>query len=427
MNNLIGLCDVARVSPYVVESKLRNSSVFNGELAIFYRTCCPKFRNFTELVREMDSLGTGIDSAVIIAFMEHNEIIEKHINEVLLQLGVHNTEFIRAIISLKDDDEDCWRSLVDLCYLDSDWSVISFGHMMESKFNKTFSLYEVAAPIVPNDRPRQELTSYHVRVLWDIENISVSNRCGGLKTVAKVRKFLSSIGKFGPNIDTRISAFFSPEKRHISSKTLNELDKASVELVWVGTKREDADRKLEHRIMQEIEVLKDVARTTFILISSDQDYRNILDLLVQRGYETIVIHAATGDSWTSTLELCSTSTYHWKDIINDSEELSEDDSTPSPPEGVSIGWMDAVCVRWKDVYGFLSVPIAALYEMQTLHKIEALDEFLRRSNHSDVDIVSVFCHHKPLRKLSKRFLEKGEKCRVLVELGPRGLFVKELE
>lgn len=40
----------------------------------------------------------------------------------------------------------------------------------------------------------------------------------------------------------------------MSKQTINELDKAAVELVWVSSKREDADRKLGMRISQEMQV-----------------------------------------------------------------------------------------------------------------------------------------------------------------------------
>jgi hypothetical protein len=40
----------------------------------------------------------------------------------------------------------------------------------------------------------------------------------------------------------------------VSARDIGDLDKAAVELVWVSGKREDADRKLGHRVHQEMQV-----------------------------------------------------------------------------------------------------------------------------------------------------------------------------
>lgn len=52
----------------------------------------------------------------------------------------------------------------------------------------------------------------------------------------------------------RITAFFNPTGGAVSKHVAHDLDKAAVELVWVSSKREDADRKLGMRINQEMQV-----------------------------------------------------------------------------------------------------------------------------------------------------------------------------
>lgn len=52
----------------------------------------------------------------------------------------------------------------------------------------------------------------------------------------------------------RVTAFFNPSNGAVSKHTVNDLDKAAVELVWVSSKREDADRKLGMRINQDMQV-----------------------------------------------------------------------------------------------------------------------------------------------------------------------------
>ena len=78
----------------------------------------------------------------------------------------------------------------------------------------------------------------------------------------------------------------------MSYKTIEELDKGGVELVWVAAKREDADRKLGLKISQEMHVLRDHANTTFVIISSDQDFRHHMQVLINAGYAVIIIHNA---------------------------------------------------------------------------------------------------------------------------------------
>lgn len=154
-----------------------------------------------------------------------------------------------------------------------------------------------------------------VRVLWDLENISVSKKLGGLAAVKKLHEFLHEKGLYAQGVDFRISAFFNPETSCVSSQTVTELDKAGVELVWVSPKREDADRKIGHRISQEVQVLKDVKNTVFVVISSDQDFRHHTTLLQSAGYRVIIIHNASQGIWAKTLEMHSTETYRWQEDI----------------------------------------------------------------------------------------------------------------
>jgi hypothetical protein len=86
----------------------------------------------------------------------------------------------------------------------------------------------------------------------------------------------------------------------------------------VSSKREDADRKLGLRINQEMMVLPH-AETTFVIISSDQDFRHYYQLLNSAGYEVIVVHnAGPGPcaKWVQVLEMHAHKAYRWCDIMN---------------------------------------------------------------------------------------------------------------
>jgi len=96
--------------------------------------------------------------------------------------------------------------------------------------------------------------SQHVRVLWDIENLAVPRQLGGTQTVKRVLGFLSGLGLSGEGIDCRVTAFLDPSGGAVSKGTVKELDQCAVEMVWVSGKREDADRKLGNRLLQDCSV-----------------------------------------------------------------------------------------------------------------------------------------------------------------------------
>jgi hypothetical protein len=124
---------------------------------------------------------------------------------------------------------------------------------------------------------------------------------------------------YGKGVNFHISAF-----RNISKKTLlrtvEELDKAGIEIIWCSTKREDADRKLAKRFLHYIEELP-CRRTTLIVISSDQDFRNEFQLAKTKGFDCIVMHDAKSPRWIQTLELYAKG-YRWNDIMGVGAETS---------------------------------------------------------------------------------------------------------
>ena len=209
---------------------------------------------------------------------------------------------------------------------------------------------EENALIIHDNEPQR-----HVRVLWDIENVQVPKNHRALTLIANLQKFLADQTPilFGPGIDVRITAFFNPSSNRVPSHVVDELDRAAVELVWVSKKREDADRKIGGdvvctltcdvlyttngflflvvnpgiRIHQEMQVLKPPERVSFMLISSDNDFRHHIQLLTNTGYEAIVVHNAqeikvdgktisTNNSWQQALELHATKAFHWKEIVD---------------------------------------------------------------------------------------------------------------
>jgi hypothetical protein len=125
-----------------------------------------------------------------------------------------------------------------------------------------------------------------VRVLWDIENIPPSKASKRLPTYDIVQNILNylkanqiipsnqstdSTTGVRSSCDVNVTVFYSPEKRTLSAKDTKSLDRASVEQIFVTSKREDADRKLITRISREMVVLPPES-TKFVVISSDLDF-----------------------------------------------------------------------------------------------------------------------------------------------------------
>jgi hypothetical protein len=209
----------------------------------------------------------------------------------------------------RDDNED-----------DNATRQTSFVKMMPSTLSREARLTDTYS-----ETPKTKF----VRVLWDLENIRESKREGGMNAVSKIRDFLKDKG-FAGGSDIRVTAFSNPENCPVSHKTIEELDKGGVELVWVAAKRGGADRKLGLRISQEMHMLRDHANTTFVIISSDQNFRHHMQVLMNAGYTVIIIHKAPPGNWTKSLEMCATAAYHWdrdvleKDSLNTNQTSDED-------------------------------------------------------------------------------------------------------
>ena len=148
--------------------------------------------------------------------------------------------------------------------------------------------------------------------------------------------------------------------------------------------------------------------TSFVVITSDQDYRHHFQSLRNSGYSIIVIHKALSSNWINIMELHSTEAYHWNDIMmttptiptttittsssstttistisdkkkvkkkhkstNKNEQLNQEVTSIETneithPETSSMNesstnetlietptdWLEGVCTRWKAAYGF---------------------------------------------------------------------------
>ena len=330
------VADGASLSPHYVESHMRRSSS-QLEVDAIVRSSCGRFEAFRSTRTRLLTSGKGYDVMLFVAHVEYVRLLEEKVKGLLAGIGVTQEQFVQALTN--QDGDVVVQELKHQLTVYQDFD--SFAEMMEDKFNVLFLPSTVAqADNAESGTPSTEGAQQPsfsgakkiVRVLWDVENIQVPKRLGGLRTVAALSSFLRSVNLMGQGVDARITAFFLPTR--MPKGVVQELDKAAVEMVWVSSKREDADRKLGMRIMQEMAVLPP-ASTTFVVISSDADFRTHIQQLSNQGFAAIVIHDAPESNavWTETLVMHASAAYRWSKLLDD---FAPADS-PSPGGASDVG------------------------------------------------------------------------------------------
>jgi len=162
----------------------------------------------------------------------------------------------------------------------------------------------------------------HTRVVWDIENVPVPAGRDAFEVVVALEQWLMAQLLWGSNVDGLISCFYNPAS--VPKSVRQALDRAGVEQVLAGAKREDADRTMCARLEREATVLpRD--RTSFVLISSDCDFAPPLRRLVQGGFSPVVLCCARGGTSGHTLRVPAGRRVH---------------PMPSPPRAWAVGLRD---------------------------------------------------------------------------------------
>eukprot|EP01032_Pedospumella_encystans_P008227 gene8227-9790_t len=401
-------------------------------------------------------------------------LVETELFKEISTMGISEERFVELLdSSLQNGDETVERLHRELIVYRN---FVDFGLMMQQKYTELYPTSKVS----PN---AEKLTSNIriCRVLWDLENVQVSAALGGIKTVMQLQDFLKKQDLMGPGVDTRITAFFNPFNKHISKKVIEELNKASVELVCASSKREDADRKLGIRINQEMQLLNP-ALTTFVIISSDQDFRQHMQLMSNAGYKVVIVHDAKHESWRNTLEMHASLSFEWSQVVqvpaildinegavpqpNKSPETNTKNHIHAKPQGKSddatatavinnpnrggrdpakealaVGWRVAVCKRWSSAFGFLLVDIShpavtdnfvlpSTNDLQQPH-ICISKKIPSETGYSvNESIVRVYVHSSALtqKPAAGQMLHAGEYVLAFVEIdakGPKATIVKD--
>lgn len=375
---------------HAVESHLRGNE-WNSILSPFFTTNTPRFQTFGSLRNVATGTYTDIDIQMHLVHVEFKTLVEDELQHIIARMGSTEERFAELIaLELPAGDETVARLYSTLT---SYQDFVSFGKMMQEK---CYELYPGESAVKTFNAGVRRIKI--CRVLWDVENVPVDPALGGIQTVLALQKFLRTKGLWGNGVDTRITAFFNPFNKSVPKKVIEQLNKASVELVCASAKREDSDRKLGIRINQEMQLLLPEL-TTFVVISSDQDFRQHLQLLHNAGYATVVVHQARNEDWRQTLEMQAGTGVQWSEVLacwppgaarDTAETRTEEDAAKviqkafkkQPPaalptaeaqqgqtstgslqrdftlESAALGWRVAVCQRWASAYGFLLVDVA---------------------------------------------------------------------
>lgn len=390
-----------RFTIHALESYFRGS-IWEQLQKNFLLTNCPRFRNFNSIYSYDLGYSVGeIDIQMHSVHLDFIELVEGEICKQFSDMGINEVRFLQVLeANLNSADETVQRLYSELMKYRS---FVEFGKMMNEKFTVLYGGSPDTGTVSSSGSLVLTSSTKVCRVLWDIENIPVNPNIGGLQTVIQLTNYLKLKGVTGEGIDTRISAFLNPFNKSIPKKVIEELNKASVELICASAKREDSDRKLGIRINQEMQLLNP-ACTTFVIISSDQDFRQHVQLLTNAGYKVIVIHEAKNDNWKNALEMHATAGYDWSAVMNVpkidvaddrpnalqtirnkadtvpkhavgelTNEVPASNSKTRSPQGTAaaggvvrdpaleakaVGWRVAVCQRWASAFGFLLVDVS---------------------------------------------------------------------
>jgi cold shock CspA family protein len=393
---------------HALEAHLRGSE-WQKLVNAFVTTNCPRFRNFNKVYCAGDTSAlSDVDIHMHLVHLEFITLLDTELSAVATRLGSTEERLLELLDAELLRDEETAHRLHDT--LNMYRGFVHFSRMMEHRCNE---LYPTEVAETPSSGAAKGARI--CRVLWDLENVHVDHNLGGIATVMALQTFLRGLDLYGAGIDTRITAFFNPFNKSIPKKVIEELNKASVELVCASSKREDADRKLGMRINQEMQLLKPEI-STFVLISSDQDFRQHIQLLTNAGYRTIVVHEARNENWRRMLEMHASMGVQWSTVCAVAHVTGDASATPATDidgpiiaatapshtpqhakqnhaaqsaapskatedrsqsiasvktetdskehhrdrtlEAAAVGWRVAVCQRWASAFGFLLVDVS---------------------------------------------------------------------
>ena len=158
-----------------------------------------------------------------------------------------------------------------------------------------------------------------VRLFWDIENVGWDDmQQNGREVVRALRNFLDTknIGGFAAQMWAVAPTWRFADHPHV----VDDLEDAAIRAVNCKSKPEAAD----HVIKGEIEKAAllygkyqvPASSIVFIVITSDQDFTDVLQKLQYSGYKTVLIHnAKDGSRHVDMMSLHASHAYTWKEVL----------------------------------------------------------------------------------------------------------------
>jgi len=419
----------SQFATHALQSVLSNAD-YLADFNAFCRTVSPRFRNFRSQMASSAADGTGFELAQEDAHKTFCDWFDDVLVQKLKEMGITETELESATSrNLQLGDASAQRLMEQLqCYED----FLQFGKLMQDKYDEIFSESASSSSSGGGGDGKRR-----VRVLWDIENVRPGSM-GGLSATIRLNDFLRTQGLFGPGVDTLVTVFINARAIESHRRLMDELDKSNVEIVRTSDKREDSDRKLSLRLRREMDVLPPAA-TTIVLISSDQDFRNDVQLAVQRGFDVTVLHNAPKASrHAQTLAMYATRVFHWVDDVGMPPETQtpssgsgggsgggsdgSGSSEPLAPPDFSplLGWQRGQLFRWHASFGFVECfqdeQSDRVFgsdggpELRKLWRVYVNVDVLPRDAATGQPVVPI----------------KGQRMRVRVQLGSKGPYATEL-
>ena len=165
-----------------------------------------------------------------------------------------------------------------------------FAGVMKGMYDEFYGVGEGASEEAKGNEGDQ---SYHLRILWDIENVPIPRNISGFSFASNLISYCEEMFRGRAGADTLCTAFHCPSKRTFTEADGRGMDRAQVEQVVVQVKREDADRKMVARLQRESRVLP-AGRTCFVVVTSDLDFVSSMKGLGEGGYTVGCLHRAEG-------------------------------------------------------------------------------------------------------------------------------------
>ena len=183
--------------PHALESILRGND-WEAKFRGFYYSVCPRFKNFSSSSLSPSSVigdGSGFDIQMFDAYRDFIAFFDSNILVYMNDMGVSLSTFEKSLaLNIKEGDSPA-LNLYHQLEMYGDF--LKFSLIMRTKYEVTFLLGSTSTINADTtiDTAKTESSNLNlpqkgrsVRVLWDIENVSIQKKIGGLRTLQHLNR-----------------------------------------------------------------------------------------------------------------------------------------------------------------------------------------------------------------------------------------------